>query len=136
MFEFSEHHGAILHLVVQLQTLNEVLKGAGVLGVLDLLVDGVKLEENIHLGIRVYSRHLFCVHLFKLEEVLSLLLGASELRNHLEGGVEVEAAEAVSQVEQVHPRLSLEVVDVKSEAGALHVFGSEFSLNTILEKSF
>lgn len=47
MFEFSEHHGAILHLVVQLQTLNEVLKGAGVLGVLDLLVDWVKLEIDM-----------------------------------------------------------------------------------------
>ena len=47
MFEFSEHHSAILHLVVQLQTLNEVLKGAGVLGVLDLLVDWVKLEIDM-----------------------------------------------------------------------------------------
>ena len=47
VFEFSEHHSAILHLVVQLQTLNEVLKGAGVLGVLDLLVDWVKLEIDM-----------------------------------------------------------------------------------------
>ena len=44
MLQLSQHHGAVLHLVVELQTLNEVLEGAGVLGVLDLLVDGVKLK--------------------------------------------------------------------------------------------
>lgn len=44
MLQLSQHHGAVLHLVVELQALNEVLEGASVLGVLDLLVDGVKLE--------------------------------------------------------------------------------------------
>ena len=47
VFQLSKHHGAILHLVVQLQTLNEVLEGAGVLGVLDLLVNWVKLEIDM-----------------------------------------------------------------------------------------
>ena len=73
------------------------------------------------------------IYLLKLEEIVSLLLCSSELLNHLEGGVEVESTEAVSQVEQVHPRLSLEIIDVEGEAGALHVFGGEFSLNEFNE---
>ena len=73
------------------------------------------------------------MYLLKLEEFVSLLLCSSELLNHLEGGVEVESTEAVSQVEQVHPRLSLEIVDVEGEAGTLHVFGGEFSLNDLNE---
>ena len=73
------------------------------------------------------------IYLLKLEEIVSLLLCSSELLNHLEGGVEVESTEAVSQVEQVHPRLSLEIVDVKGKAGTLHVFGGEFSLNELNE---
>ena len=49
MFEFSQHHGAVLHLVVQLQALNEVLEVAGFLGLLDVAVDWVELagEEGI-----------------------------------------------------------------------------------------
>ena len=65
-------------------------------------------------------------NLLEFHELLSLLLRAPELLNHLEGGVEVEAPEAVSQVEEVHPRLALEVVDVKCKPCAFHVFGSEF----------
>ena len=49
MFKLSQHHGAVLHLVVQLQALNEVLKVAGFLGLLDVAVDWVELagEEGI-----------------------------------------------------------------------------------------
>ena len=49
MFKLSQHHGAVLHLVVQLQALNEVLKVAGLLGFLDVAVDWVELagEEGI-----------------------------------------------------------------------------------------
>ena len=65
-------------------------------------------------------------NLFEFHELLSLLLRAPELLNHLEGGVEVEAPEAVAQVEEVHPSLALEVVDVKCKPCAFHVFGSEF----------
>lgn len=65
-------------------------------------------------------------NLLEFHELLSLLLRAPELLNHLEGGVEVEAPEAVSQVEEVHPSLALEVVDVKCKPCAFHVFGSEF----------
>ena len=43
MFQLSKHHGAVLHLVVQLQALNEVLKVAGFLGLLDVAVDWVEL---------------------------------------------------------------------------------------------
>ena len=44
VFKLSKHHGAVLHLVVQLQALNEVLEGASVLGVLDFFVNWVKLK--------------------------------------------------------------------------------------------
>ena len=44
MLQLAQHHCPVLHLVVQLQTLNEVLERAGILGVLHLLVDGVELE--------------------------------------------------------------------------------------------
>ena len=43
MFELSQHHGAVLHLVVQLQALNEVLEVASFLGLLDVAVDWVEL---------------------------------------------------------------------------------------------
>ena len=43
MFELSQHHGAVLHLVVELQALDEVLKVAGLLGLLDVAVDWVEL---------------------------------------------------------------------------------------------
>ena len=69
---------------------------------------------------------LLNTNLFEFHELLSLLLRAPELLNHLEGGVEVEAPEAVAQVEEVHSRLALEVVDVKCKPCAFHVFGSEF----------
>ena len=46
MLELSQHHGAVLHLVVQLQALNEVLKVASLLGLLDIRVDGVELVDE------------------------------------------------------------------------------------------
>ena len=43
MFQFTQHHGSVLHFVVQLQAFNKVLVGAGVLGLLDLAVDWEEL---------------------------------------------------------------------------------------------
>ena len=43
VFKLSQHHGAVLHLVVQLQALNEVLEVASFLGLLDVAVDWVEL---------------------------------------------------------------------------------------------
>ena len=54
-------------------------------------------------------------NLFQLNELLSLLLGAAQFVNHLQGRVQVEATEAVAEVEHVHARLALKVVDVKSK---------------------
>merc|ERR1712130_79114 len=95
VFQLSKHHGAVHHLVVQLQALNEVLKVAGFLGLLDVAVDWVEL--------------------FQLNELLSLLLGTAQFVNHLQGGVKVETTEAVAEVEHVHPGLALKVIDVKSK---------------------
>ena len=47
VLELSQHHGAVLHLVVQLQALNEVLKVAGLFGLLDFGVDGVELVDEL-----------------------------------------------------------------------------------------
>ena len=43
MFQFTQHHGSVLHFVIQLQAFNKVLVGAGVLGLLDLAVDWEEL---------------------------------------------------------------------------------------------
>jgi len=98
VLQLTQHHGAVLHFVIELQALNEVLKGTSVLGLLHSAVDG---EE-----------------LFKLDELVSLLGGATQICDHLQGGVQVETSETVSQVEQVNPALTLKVIDVESELGA------------------
>jgi len=54
-------------------------------------------------------------HLLKLDELFSLLLGATQFVNHLEGGVLVEPPETVAKVEHVHAGLALEVIDVKGK---------------------
>ena len=54
-------------------------------------------------------------NLFQLNELLSLLLGAAQFVNHLQGRVQVEATEAVAEVEHVHAGLALKVVDIKSK---------------------
>ena len=97
MLELSKHHGAVLVLVVELQALQEVLKRAHLLRLLDLSVDGIKLLE--------------------LDELFALLLGAAQLLDHLEGGVKVETPEALAEVEHVDPGLALKVVNVEGELG-------------------
>jgi len=98
VLKLAQHHGAVLHLVVELQALDEVLKVAGLLGLLDVAVDRVEL--------------------FQLNELLALLLGTAQFVDHLQGGVQVQAAKAVAKVEHVHPGLALEVVDVKGKLSA------------------
>merc|ERR1712141_497991 len=67
------------------------------------------------------------VKLLKLQELLALLLCSTQLLDHLESGVEIETAETISKIEEVHPSPALEVIDVESESSAFHVFRSEFS---------
>ena len=57
VLKLAQHHGAVLHLVVELQALDEVLKVAGLLGLLDVAVDRVELvgEEAISWGFRAKS---------------------------------------------------------------------------------
>jgi len=105
VLQLTQHHCSVLHLVVQLETLDKVLVGAGVLGLLDLRVDGEELLE--------------------LDELLSLLLGATQFFNHLEGGVLVEPPQTVAQIEQVHAGLALEVIDVKGKLCSFNVLVSE-----------
>ena len=97
MFKLSEHHGSVLVLVIELQALDEVLKGSSVLGLLNLGVDRIELLQ--------------------LDELLALLLCPAQFVNGLEGGVEVEASEAVPQVEEVHAGFALKVVDVEGKLG-------------------
>ena len=60
MLKLAQHHGAVLHLVVELQALDEVLKVAGLLGLLDVAVDRVELvgEEAISWGLWAKSEWL------------------------------------------------------------------------------
>ena len=46
MLQLSQHHGAVLHLVVELEALDEVLVGARVLGLLHLAVDREELDRT------------------------------------------------------------------------------------------
>jgi len=101
VLQLTQHHGSVLLLVVQLQTLHKVLKGASVLGLLHLRVDGVEL--------------------FKLDELLSLLLCPTKFVNHLEGGVEVETSETVPKIEHVHAGLALEVIDVEGKFSSFNI---------------
>ena len=78
------------------------------------------IYSKIHSKIysKIYSILFYDLHLLKLQELLSLLLGPAKFVDHLEGGVQVQASQAVSEVEQVHAGLTLEVVDVKGELSA------------------
>merc|ERR1719305_1332666 len=111
-FQLSKHHGAVLHLVVQLQALDEVLEVASFLGLLDVAVDWVEL--------------------FQLNELLSLLLGAAQFVNHLQGWVQVETTEAVAEVEHVHAGLALKVVDVKSKLCAFDILAIQIVSHFVL----
>jgi len=101
VLQLTQHHCAVLHLVVKLKALDEVLVGSGVLGLLHLAVDRVELLQ--------------------LDELLALLLGAAQFVDHLESGVEVQAPETVAEVEEVHPGLALKVVDVKGKLCSLNL---------------
>ena len=92
-------HGVVVVLVVQLQDLNEVVEASLVLGVLAGLVHG----EHVGLG----------------QHLLSLLGGASDLSDGLQGGVEVAGTDEVTGVEGVHLAISLEVVDIEGEVDGL-----------------
>ena len=60
VLKLAQHHGAVLHLVVELQALDEVLEVAGLLGLLDIAVDRVELvgEEAISWGLWAKSEWL------------------------------------------------------------------------------
>ena len=88
-------HGVVVIFVVELQDLNEVVEASLVLAVLGGLVDG----EDLVLG----------------QHLLSLLGGASDLSDGLEGGVEVAGSDEVTSEESVNLAISLEVIDVKGE---------------------
>ena len=87
--------GVVILFVVELQDLHEVVEATGVLGVLNVLVH---FEE---VGL--------------LDELLFLLLGASDTLDHSQGGVYVGGAEDVTDVEGVNLAIALEVVDIKGK---------------------
>merc|ERR1719285_1598488 len=97
----SKHHGSVLHFVIQLQTLDEVLKVSGFLRLLHFRVDGEELLD--------------------FDELFSLLLCPPESVDHLEGGVEVKAPKAVPKVKHVHSSLALKVINVKGELSTLNI---------------
>merc|ERR1719197_490844 len=102
-------HGVIVIFVVQLQDLNEVVEASLVLAVLGGLVDG----EDLVLG----------------QHLLSLLGGASNLSDCLEGGVKVAGSDEVTSEESVNLAISLEVIDVKGEVDRVNflLLESKFS---------
>ena len=93
-------HGVVVIFVVQLQDLNEVVEASLVLAVLGGLVDG----EDLVLG----------------QHLLSLLGGASNLSDCLEGGVQVAGSDEVTSEEGVNLAISLEVIDIKGEVDSVN----------------
>ena len=93
-------HGVVVIFVVQLQDLNEVVEASLVLAVLGGLVDG----EDLVLG----------------QHLLSLLGGASNLSDCLEGGVQVASSDEVTSEESVNLAISLEVIDIKGEVDSVN----------------
>ena len=93
-------HGVVVIFVVQLQDLNEVVEASLVLAVLGGLVDG----EDLVLG----------------QHLLSLLGGASDLSDGLEGGVEVAGSDEVTSEESVNLAISLEVIDIEGEVDSVN----------------
>merc|ERR1719197_615866 len=102
-------HGVVVIFVVQLQDLNEVVESSLVLAVLGGLVDG----EDLILG----------------QHLLSLLGGASNLSDCLEGGVQVASSDEVTSEESVNLAISLEVIDIKGEVDSVNflLLESKFS---------
>merc|ERR1719361_2064589 len=107
VLQLAQHHRPVLHLVVQLQTLNEVLERTGILGVLHLLVDGVEL--------------------FQLEELLSLLLRSSQFVNHFKGWVEIQTTQTVAKVEKIHSRFALKVINVEGKLCTFNILWCKIS---------
>ena len=93
-------HGVVVIFVVQLQDLNEVVESSLVLAVLSGLVDG----EDLVLG----------------QHLLSLLGGASNLGDCLEGGVQVASSDEVAGEESVNLAISLEVIDIEGEVDSVN----------------
>jgi len=102
-------HGVVVIFVVQLQDLNEVVEASLVLAVLGGLVDG----EDLVLG----------------QHLLSLLGGASNLSDCLEGGVKVAGSDEVTSEESVNLAISLEVIDIEGEVDSVNflLLESKFS---------
>ena len=87
--------GLVFVLVVQLQDLNEIVDATGVLGLLG------GLEER--------------VHVLEGDNLLALLLLASNRVNGLVGRVDVAGADQVTNVETIDLAVTLEVIDLEGE---------------------
>lgn len=95
--QLSRQHGAVLVLVVQLQALNEVLVAALLLLVLHLAVDGQELLQR--------------------QQLLVALLGLADLLDQGQGGVAVQRAQHIAQVEGVDLLRAVGIVDAERELG-------------------
>lgn len=95
MFQLSQHHEAVLVLVVELQALQEVLVASLVLVLLDLSEDGQELLNG--------------------ELLLSLPLGLSHLLAHGQGGVQVQGAQHLADLGGIDVALTLQIEDGEGE---------------------
>ncbi len=58
MLQLAQHHRPVLHLVVELEALDEVLVGAGVLGLFHLVVNGEELKHRERVSVYVLVLHV------------------------------------------------------------------------------
>jgi len=99
--EIFAEDGLVFVLVVQLQDLNEIVDATGVLGVLGHLEEGVHVLEG--------------------DDLLALLLLATDGINGLVGGVDVAGADEVTDVEAIDLAVTLEVIDLEGELDLFNI---------------
>merc|ERR1719348_1478945 len=94
--ELITDHGVVVILVVQLEDLYKDVESA-------LVLAGLVHAEHVSLG----------------ERLLTLLLGASDLLDGLQGGVKVAGTDEVSSIEGVHLTITLEVINIEGKLDSL-----------------
>jgi len=116
--EIFAEDGLVFVLVEQLQDLNEIVDATGVLGLLGHLEEGVHVLEG--------------------DDLLALLLLATDGFDGLAGGVDVAGADEVTDVEAIDLAVTLEVIDLEGELDLFNIprMESVFISNFLIASHF
>ena len=114
VLELSQHHGAILVLVIELAELNEIVVVARVLGLLDGFI------------------HEFD-DLIKCAELLASVVGLTKFDGDLLGNVHAEGIEDVHKIVHVKFASAIPIVDFADLSGLSFVLFIEKKILTVFE---